>query len=95
MYVFLSGDTRPQSLVLFLYCLLFVWDSSLIFCLLETRVRVFFFNHSLSGIYIQKSITSVAKASAQLRMVISIVISQRKDSPPIFYFTAQWGQISV
>lgn len=43
MYVFLSGDTRPQSLVLFLYCLLFVWESSLVFCLLESRARVVFF----------------------------------------------------
>lgn len=42
MYVSLSGDTCPQSLVLFLYFLLFVWESSLIFCLLESRVGVFF-----------------------------------------------------
>lgn len=46
---------------------------------LPTRVKGWsiFFNHSLSGMSIQMSITSVAEASAQLRTVISIVISQR------------------
>lgn len=66
MYLFLPGDTRPQSLVLFLYCLLFVWESSLVSCLLESRVGVFFLNHRLS-------ITSVAKTSAQLRRVIRLL----------------------
>lgn len=67
MYLFLPGATRPQSLVLFLYCLLFVWESSLVSCLLESRVGVFFFNHRLSGKSIQMSITSVAKTGAQLK----------------------------